>query len=67
MEQWTSSKLGKGYIKAVYHQHAYLIYAQYIMQNANLDETQAGIKTSRRNINNLIYVDEKTLMAESKE
>ena len=37
------------------------------MQNANLDETQAGIKTSRRNINNLIYVDEKTLMAESKE
>ena len=67
MEQWTSSKLGKGYIKAVYHQHAYLIYAQYIMQNANLDETQAGIKTARRNINNLIYVDEKTLMAESKE
>ena len=37
------------------------------MQNANLDETQAGIKTARRNINNLIYVDEKTLMAESKE
>ena len=67
MEQWTSSKLGKGYIKAVYHQHAYLIYAQYIMQNANLDETQAGIKTARRNINNLRYTADTTLMAESEE
>ena len=37
------------------------------MQNANLDETQAGIEIAGRNINNLIYVDEKTLMAESKE
>ena len=40
-------------------------YAEYIMQNARLDEAQAGIKISRRNINNLIYADDTTLMAES--
>ena len=37
------------------------------MQNARLDEAQAGIKTARRNINNLRYADDITLMAESKE
>ena len=37
------------------------------MQNAGLDEAQAGIKIARRNINNLRYVDDTTLMAESKE
>ena len=37
------------------------------MQNAGLDETQAGLKTARRNINNLRYVDDTTLMTESKE
>ena len=37
------------------------------MQNAGLDEAQAGIKTTERNINNLRYADETTLMAESKE
>ena len=37
------------------------------MQNAGLDETQAGIKTTRRNINNLRYADDTTLMAESEE
>ena len=42
-------------------------FAKYIMQNAGLDETQAGIKTARRNINNLRYADDTTLMAESKE
>ena len=41
-------------------------YAEYIMQNARLDEAQAGIKTARRNINNLRYTDDSTLMAESK-
>ena len=40
---------------------------EYIMWNARLDETQAGIKTARRNINNLRYADDTTLMAESKE
>ena len=42
-------------------------YAKYIMQNAGLDETQAGIKTAGRNINNLRYADDTTLMAESEE
>ena len=37
------------------------------MQNARLDKAQAGIKTARRNINNLIYADDTTLMAESKD
>ena len=42
-------------------------YAQYIMQNARLDESQAGIKISGRNINNLRHADDTTLVAESKE
>ena len=43
------------------------LYAEYIMGNAMLDEAQAGIKIARRNINNLRYVDDTILMAESKE
>ena len=43
------------------------LYAEYIMRNAGLDEAQAGIKIAGRNINNLIYADDTTLMAESKE
>ena len=43
------------------------LYAEYIMQNAGLDETQAGIKIAGRNINNLRYANDTTLMAESKE
>ena len=43
------------------------LYAEYIMRNAGLEETQAGIKTARRNINNLRYADDTTLMAESEE
>ena len=43
------------------------LYAEYIMRNAGLNEPQAGIKTARRNINNLRYADDTTLMAESKE
>ena len=42
-------------------------YAEYIMRNAGLEEAQAGIKTARRNINNLRYADDTTLMAESEE
>ena len=42
-------------------------YTEYIMRNAKLDEAQAGIKIARRNINNLRYADDTTLMAESKE
>ena len=43
------------------------IYAEYIRQSAGLDEAQAGIKIARRNINNLRYADDTTLMAESEE
>ena len=43
------------------------LYAEYIIQNAGLDEARAGIKTARRNINNLRYSDDTTLMAESEE
>ena len=42
-------------------------YAEYIMRNAGLDEAQAGIKIARRNINNLRYADDTTLMVENKE
>ena len=43
------------------------LYAEYIMRNARLEETQAGIKIAGRNINNLRYADDTTLMAESEE
>ena len=43
------------------------LYAEYIMRNAGLDEAQAGIKIARRNINNLRYADDTTLMAEREE
>ena len=43
------------------------LYAEYIMRNAGLEEAQAGINISRRNINNLRYADDTTLMAESEE
>ena len=43
------------------------LYAEYIIRNAGLDEAQAGIKIARRNINNLRYADDTTVMAESKE
>ena len=67
MEQQTGSKKEKEYLKAVYCHPAYLTYAEYIMRNAGLEEAQAGIKTARRNINNLRYADDTTLMAESEE
>ena len=67
MEHPTGSKLGKEYIKAVYCHSAFNLYAEYIMRNTGLDEAQAGIKIAGRNINNLRYADDSTLMAESKE
>ena len=66
MEQWTGSKLKKEYVKAVYCHPAYL-YAEYIIQNAGLDDSQAGIKIAGRNINNLRYAHDTTLVAESEE
>ena len=58
-------KIGKGV-----HQGCILspwLYAKYIMRNAGLDDSQAGINIDRRNINNLRYADDNTLMAESEE
>ena len=67
MEQTTGSKLEKEYSRLYIPPCVFKLYAEYIMRNAGLDETQAGIKISRRNINNLRYADDTTLMAESKE
>ena len=58
-EQQTGSKLGKKYDKAVYC--LFNFYAEYIMWNARLDKSQAGIKIARRNINNLRHEDYTTL------
>ena len=73
MEQQTDSKIWKGV-----HQGCILsvrqavsclfnLYAEHIMRNAGLNETQAGIKIAERNINNLRYAEDTTLIAESKE
>ena len=69
MEQQTDFKLRKEYIKAVYCHCVYLTYIQstYIMSNAGLDEAQVGIKIAMRNINNLKYEDDTTLIAENTE
>ena len=67
MEQQTGSKSGKAYVKDVYCHRLFSLYAEYIMQNAELDEAQAEIKTAGRNINNLRYADDNILMAESEE
>ena len=64
MEQQTGSKLGKGCILSPC---LFNFYAEYIMRNAGLEEAQAGIKISGRNISNLKYADDTTLMAESEE
>ena len=67
MEQRTGSRLGKEYIKAVYCHSGYLIlYAEYIMRNAGLDEAQARIKIAGRNINNLRYANDTTLWQKAK-
>ena len=70
MGQPTGSKLGKEYVKVVQSILSpclFNLYTEYIMQNAGLDEAQAGIKIAGRNINNLRYVDDTTLRAGSKE
>ena len=68
MEQQTGSKLGKEYVKAcILSLCLFNLHAEYIMQNARLNESQAGIKIAGRNINNLRYADDTTLMAESEE
>ena len=61
-------QIGKGvYQGYILSPWLFNLYAEYITQNAGLDEAQVGIKTAGRNINNLKYADDTTLMAESKE
>ena len=67
MEQQTDSKLGKEYVKAVYCHPAYLTSMQSTSWETLDWKKQAGIKIARRNINNLRYADDHTLMAESEE
>ena len=68
MKQWTGSKIGKGVHQGcVLSPCLFNFYADYIMWNAELDESQAGIKIARRNITNLTYVDVTSLKAESKD
>ena len=64
MQQQTGSKSGKEYVKVVCCHPAYLTYMQ---RHAGLDEAQAGTTIAGRNINNLRYADDTTLMAESEE
>jgi len=61
-------KIGKGVCQGcILSPCLFNLYAEYIMQNARLDEAQAGINIAGRNINNLRYADDTTLTAESKE
>ena len=61
-------KTGKGvYLGCILSPCLFNLYAEYIMENARLDNSQAGIKIAGRNINNLSYADDTTLMAELKE
>ena len=69
MEQQTGSKQEKECVKAVYCHPAYLtyLYAEYIIRNTGLEEAQTGIKIAGRNISNIRYADDTTLMAETEE
>ena len=61
-------QIGKGVRQGcILSSYLFNLYAEYIMRNAGLDEAQAWIKNTGRNINNLIYVDDTTLIAESEE
>ena len=63
---WT--QIGKGVCQGcILSPCLFHLYVEYIIQNAKLDDAQAGIKTTRRNINNLRFADDTTLMAESEE
>ena len=67
MEHWTGSKLVKEYLGCILPPCLFNLYAEYIMQNARLDEAQAGIKIAGKKISNLRYTDDTILMIESKE
>ena len=66
MENWL--KIRKGVPEgSIFSPCLFNLHTEYIMQNARLDESQAGLKIARRNSNNFRYADDTTLMAESKE
>ena len=68
VEHQTGSQIGKGVCQGcILSPCLFNLYAEYIMRNAGLEEAQAGIKIAGRNINNLRYADDTTLMAESEE
>ena len=68
MEQQTGSQIGKGVRQGCILSPCFFnFYAEYIMRNPGLEETQAGIKIAGRNVNNLRYADNTTLLAESEE
>ena len=60
-------QIGKVHQGCILSPCLFILYTEYIMRNAGLEEAQAGIKTARRNINNFRYADGSTLMAESEE
>ena len=61
-------QIGKGVCKGcIFSPRLFNLYAEYIIRNAGMDEAQAGIKIAGRNINNLRYAEDTTLMAESEE
>ena len=67
MEQHTGPNRERSASGCILSPCLFNLHAEYIMRNAGLDETQAGIKIVGRNINNLRYADDTTLMVESKE
>ena len=67
MEHQTGSNRERSMSGCILSPCLFNLYAEYIMRNIGLDEAQAGIKIARRNINNLRYADDTTLMAESEE
>ena len=68
MEKLTWFQIGRGVLQnGILSPCLFNLYAEYIMQNAGPDEAQAGIKIAGRNINNLRYTDDTTLMAENEE
>ena len=65
IEKMTGSKLGKEFNKTVFSHCLFSLYAERVIQNARLDDTQTRIKTNERNINNCRYADDTTLKAKS--
>ena len=67
LEQWTGSKLKRSICQGcILSPCLFNLYEEYIKWNAGLDEAQAGIRIARKNINNLTYANDTTVMAESK-